>query len=298
MKLLIGKLLLFVLILFGADFLLGNIISDFHLKTNNINLQNANYGFINYSNDDILFFGASEVSHSFISNKFIKKTGLSSYNLGSDGCGIYYQYPLLETVLEKHKPKIIIISAYQLTEESSNYLTRMYPYYKNNRHVKEIIDELHPRESIRLAFQGYVYNSQIIRIFDGRNNNSKGYVPLTPRTDVFEDGKTNELPEGEIYKISDKTKSYFIKFLNKAVSSGAKVYVYVPPVLEKINEQYLNTIKSITENTGTKLLDFSTDYSLLNHKELFNDRIHLNHDGAQILTDKIINIIKSDSISK
>lgn len=296
MKLLISKLLLFVLLVFGADYLLGIIISDSHLKSNNINLQNANYGFVNYENDDVLFFGASEVSHSFISNKFIEETGLSSYNLGSDGCGIYYQYPLLETVLEKHTPKVIIISAYQLTEESSNYLTRIYPYYKNNGHVKQIVDELHPKEYIKLAFQGYVYNSQFIRIFDGRNNNSKGYVPLTPRTDVFDGEETTELPEGEVYKISDKTKSYFIKFLDKAVSSGSKVYVYVPPVLEKINMQYLNTIKSIAENAGAQLLDYSTDFSLLNNKKLFNDRIHLNHDGAKILTNKIIAILKNDSI--
>ena len=296
MKLFVGKLLLFALLFFTADLLLGNIISDFYLKTNNINLQNANYGFVNYDNDDIIFFGASEVSHSFISNKVTEETGLSSHNLASDGCGIYYQYPLLETVLKKHRPKVILISAYQLTQVGSEYLARMYPYYKNNEHVKQVVDEIHPRESLKLAFQGYVYNSQIIRIFDGRNDNLKGYVPLSPTTDIVENQNLLELPEGLVYKISDDTKFYFIKFLERAVKSGATVYVYVPPILEKINKPYLNLVKSITKKTGAKLMDFSTDISLLNRNELFNDRIHLNHNGAEILTDKFLETLKQDNI--
>lgn len=296
MKLFVSKLLLFTLLIFLADFMLGKIIGEFHLKTKNINLQNANYGFINYNNDDILFFGASEVSHSFISTKVTKETGLSSYNLASDGCGIYYQYPLLETILEKHKPKVILISAYQLTQEDSDYITRMFPYYHNNNYVKQIIDHIHPREPLKLAFKGYVFNSQIIRIFDGRNDNSKGYVPLAANKGIIENQGFMELPEGKVYKISNETKVYFTKFLKKAVSSGVKVYVYVPPILEKINEPYLNSVKSITINAGANLMDFSTDYSILNRKELFIDNIHLNHNGAEILTDKFLEILKNDSI--
>ncbi|MBF8149556.1 hypothetical protein ITJ86_06580 [Winogradskyella sp. F6397] len=296
MKLFIGKLLLFVLLLFAADFLSGNVLSKYHLKTKNINLQNANYGFLHYDNDDILFFGASEVSHSFISSMVTEETGLSSYNLASDGCGIYYQYPLLETVLEKHTPKVILISAYQLTLEGSDYLTRIFPYYKNNEHVKQVVDDVLPNESIKLALKGYVYNSQIIRIFDGRNDNTKGYVPLEPRSDINETQNLVELPAGEVHKIPSNIKFYFIKFLESAVSSGATVYVYVPPVLEKINIPYLNTIKSITKNSGAKLMDFSTDYSLLDRKDLFNDKIHLNHNGAKVLMDKVLAKIKNDSI--
>ena len=121
-------------------------------------------------------------------------------------------------------------------------------------------------------------------------------MPLSPRTDIIENQNLLELPKGRVYKISNDTKSYFVKFLERAVSSGATVYVCVPPVLEKINKEYLNTITSLTKNTGAKLIDFSNDESLLDRRELFNDRIHLNHEGAKILTDKFIKIIKNDSI--
>lgn len=296
MKIFTGKLLLFFLLLFASDFLLGLVVSNYHLKSNNINLQNANYGFLDKVSDDILFFGASEVSHSFITNRVTNKTGLSSYNLASDGCGLYYQYPLLETILDKHTPKVILISAYQLAQDDADYITRMYPYYKNNKYVKQIIDHLHPREFIKLAFKGYVYNSQIIRIFDGRNNNEKGYVPLTPRINKQKNISTRSLPQGNNYPIADNTKSYFTKFIERAAESGATVYVYVPPILEKIDKEYLDTITSLIKNSGARLIDFSNDEDLLNRRGLFNDRIHLNHEGAKILTDKFIQILKNDSI--
>ena len=296
MKIFAGKLFLFLLLLLVSDFLLGKVVGNFHSKTKNINLQNANYGFLNYDNDDILFFGASEVSHSFISNRVKNKTGLSSYNLASDGCGMYYQYPLLETILDKYTPKVILIGTYQLADDNSDYINRMYPYYNKNKYVKQIVEEIHPRESMKLIFQGYVYNSQIIRIFDGRGNNEKGYVPLTPRENKIDNQKVLQLPHGENYQISDEVKAYFIKFIERAGESGAAVYVYVPPILKNINREYLNTIKSLTKNTGAKLLDYSNDQTFLNRRELFNDEIHLNHEGAKILTDKFIEVMKKDSV--
>lgn len=296
MKVFAGKLLLFFVLLFACDYLLGFVVNNYHLKSENINLQNANYGFLEPISEDILFFGASEVSHSFVSNRVTKQTGLSSYNLASDGCGIYYQYPLLETILDKHKPKVILISAYQLTQDNSDYITRMYPYYNENKYVKNIVDSLHSREFAKLAFQGYVYNSQIIRIFDGRNNNEKGYVPLPPRESKPNSLDNLQLPPGDNYPISEKTKTYFTKFVERAVESGVTVYIYLPPILEKINEDYLNRVKSLTESTGAKLIDFSKDMSLLDRRELFNDRIHLNHEGAEILTDQFINVLKKDGI--
>lgn len=296
MKVFAGKLLLFFVLLFASDYLLGLVVNNYHLKSENINLQNANYGFLGPINEDVLFFGASEVSHSFVSNRVTKQTGLSSYNLASDGCGIYYQYPLLETILDKHKPKVILISAYQLTQDNSDYITRMYPYYNNNKYVKNTVDHIHSREFAKLTLQGYVYNSQIIRIFDGRNNNEKGYVPLPPKINKPKNLKKLELQPGDNYPISEETKTYFVKFVEKAVENGVTVYVYMPPILEKINKDYLNKVKSLTESTGAKLIDFSKDQSLLNRRELFNDRIHLNHEGAEILTDKFIEVLKKDGI--
>jgi hypothetical protein len=295
MKTFLVKLLLFIVLFFAADFLLGNIIGNLHLNSKNIEINKMNYGFINYENDDILIFGASEVAHSFISNKVVTETGLSSYNFAQDGSGILFQYPLLETVLEKHSPKVIIISSRQIGETGNDYINGLLPYNKNNKHVKQILEDNYSRLWIKRAFQGYIYNSKFIAIFNAKKDNARGYLPLTPK----KYGKVKkvdylELPAGTEHEISIETKSYFSKFLEKAVASGANVYVYVPPALEIVNESYLNTVKSLTEEAGATLMDFSSDHSFLNNPELFNDTVHLNHNGAEILTDKIIEILKKD----
>lgn len=296
MKVFAIKMLLLLVLFFAADLLLGKIIGYFHLNTKNINLINTNYGFLESCKDDVVFFGDSTVSHSFITEKIILETGLSSYNFASDGCGIYYQYPLLETILEKHTPKAILISSYQLNGSGSDYLPRIYPYYRNNKYVRKIVNEIHSNESIKLAFNGYVYNSKIIRIFDSRNDNLLGYVPLTPKLNNYISQADPKLLKEDDYKISKDVEFYFIEFIMKSISSGSKVYVYIPPSLEKMNSSLLKKIKIITKNTKAKLIDFSSDNSFINNPELFNDQIHLNHNGAKIMTDKFIKILKDDLV--
>ncbi len=294
MKLLAGKLVLFLGLFILSDFLLGTFVGDLHLDTNNINLQNANYGFLDYEEKDVLFMGASEISHTFISNKLTKETGLSSYNLASDGCGILYQYALLNTILDKQAPKIIVISSDLLHDDGYDYLTRIYPYYEDNAHVKEVVDEFYDREKYKLLLNGYEYNSQIIRILDGRSQNQNGYVPLPPKTKLISNTKPPKLPQGENYNISEVTETYFIKFTNLAAEKGIKVYVYVPPYLEIRNEEYDSKLMSILKKSKAKIMNYSRDTTLLNKRHLFNDRLHLNHDGAEIIMDDFIEILRED----
>ena len=296
MKVFAIKMLFFIVLFFAADLISGRIIGYLHLNTKNINLKNSNYGFTESYKDDVVFFGDSTVSHSFIPEKIIVETGLSSYNFASDGCGIYYQYPLLETILDKHTPKVILISSHQLIESGSDYLSRIYPYYRTNKYVRKIVNKIHPKASIKLLFNGYIYNSKIIRILDSRNDNSLGYVALSPRLNIDTSQVDLKLPQGNNHEISKEVESYFIEFIKKSTSSGSKVYVYIPPALEKINSFYLKKIKNITKNTKAKLIDFSSDNSFLNHKELFNDKIHLNHNGAKVMTDKFMKILKDDLV--
>lgn len=296
MKLLAGKILLFIGLFILSDVLLGLLVGNLHLNTDNINLQNANYGFLDYEKKDVLFIGASEVSHTFISDKLTEETGLSSYNLASDGCGIFYQYALLKTILDKQAPKIIVISSDLLHDHGTDYLTRIYPYYKENDKVQEVVDYLYPREKFKLMLNGYTYNSQIIRIFDGRSKNQNGYVPLTPKTKLISNTKPTELPEGENYHISEETTAYFKKFISLANENGIKVYVYVPPYLEKRNSEYDSKVSAILKETKAKVMDYSKDIDLLNKRHLFNDKLHLNHNGAIIIMDRFIDTLKQDKI--
>lgn len=296
MKSVLIKLILFVGLFFAADFILGLVIGHFYGESKNINLKDANHGFLENIEDDILIFGSSELSHALITNRIIEKTGLSSYNLACDACGIYYQVPLLKTILDKHVPKVIILSSNQMNEGELGYLSKLYPFYKKNAYVREVVDELLPKEFLKLAFHGYVYNSKLIRIFDSKDDNQNGYVPLPVAESKMKYLITDELPQGEKHQISRDTDNHFRNLVKNATDKGVKVYVFVPPTVAKIDEAYWKQMRLTVIASGATLIDFSKDLELINQSELFYDRTHLNEDGAKTVTDRVLKVLKADGV--
>lgn len=296
MKLVLIKLVLFVGLFFAADFIMGMVIGHFYGISSNINLRDANHGFLEDIEDDILIFGSSELSHALISNRISEETGLPTYNLACDACGIHYQVPLLETVLDKHKPKIIILSSNQMDDGSLGYLAKLYPFYKDNAYVRQVIDRLRPLEYLKLVFQGYVYNSKLIRVFDNQLDNQNGYVPLSVEDSKIKFLDVKELPFAKKKPISKDSYTYFRSFVEKAAENGITVFVFVPPSLEKIDEEYWSQMRSTVDASGAAIIDFSKDPELLYNSNLFYDRTHLNDDGAKVVTDRVLAILKADGI--
>jgi hypothetical protein len=295
MRLLVLKLGVFALMFIMADVGIGRIVKSVYASTRNTNLYNANYGFLKSNDKDVLFFGGSEISHSIDSNLVTEKTGLASYNLASDGCGILYQYPLLQTVLDGKKPKAVLISSMQLNDTARTYISRMYPYYNENKYVKTIVDKFLPDEYIKLIFKGYVYNSQIFRILDSSNSANilkfHGYIPLGI---VGMQNSKAPLPTGGGYDIDSDNIYYFHQFIDLATKSGVKVYVLIPPVREVANLNYLNRVHGLLSNKNVTVLDFSRDMDFLNDASIYNDMVHLNSLGAEKLTSRIIDTINKD----
>ena len=296
MKTIFLKLAIFAGLFLLADFGLGLFFEFFYTKSNNINIRDANHGFLEDVTDDILIFGASELSHALISSKIQEATDMTTYNLACDACGIYYQYPMLETVLAKHTPKIIVLSSNQMNAENLRYIAKLYPFYKKNKHVKRMVDELRPLEKIKLFFNGYIYNSKFIRMFDSTYANLSGYVPIpveesrTWLTDV------NPLPEAQVPPMSKRSVAYFQKFVQKATDAGTKVYVFIPPVLKTMNVAYRRRMMRYINDSKAYLIDFSEDKALLSERNLYFDPVHLNDLGARQVTDRFLAILKEDGV--
>lgn len=285
------KLLLFILLFISLDFTLGIFLNKMYLNVKTSKIYNSNHGFTN-SSEKIILLGASEMSHHLISNKIHDKTNLSCYNYGMDGCGIFYQYPLLQSILEKNKPKILVISTTQILEFNREYLTKLYPYYNNNKHVRKIIDSISPKEGIKLNLYGYTYNSSILEIFKGNFSNMDSLNGYCPLYGSVKDLKLKNVPSTPISK---ETLHYFQKFIQLAKLNGITVYVFVAPRYQIIdNKKQIRFIDSLCKSERVKFLDYSQDQDFMLHPELFKDSSHLNDLGANILTDKFINQLKSD----
>lgn len=288
--------MIFVGLFLAADQALGVLVGHFYAQSKNVNISDVNRGFLEDANDDILVFGASELSHALISTKIETETGLSTYNLACDACGIYYQYPLLQTLLDKHTPKAIIMSSGMMREEDFSYWSRLYPFYHKNDYVREMIDRLDPRERFKLTLQGYIYNSKIIRILDSKDDNLQGYVPLSREDSKIKDMEITSLRPGTNYVIQEDTRTYFEKFVQAAQAKGVKVYICSPPALENVHPEYHRQIVEMVESSGASFIDFSKDAEIIGNPDLFFDLTHLNHDGAEVATEKVLKVLKRDGI--
>ncbi len=274
-----------------VDFLISAGLKKAFYKVKSGSIYISNYAF-NKCKDDILFFGASEVTHHFNSNAIADSTGLSCYNLGMDGYGINYQFPLLQTILKRHTPKIIIISTSQLSGKKIES-SELYPYYSVSSNVKKVVDTFDVYDKYKLLIKSYAYNSMIAGIVEGMLSNESslhGYIPLQGKSRVL---TLNAAPEGLL--ATPKSIFYFDNFLKSAKASGALVYVIASPRYQINNKKEDSVlISAICQKNAVKFLDYLSDTSFINHPELFKDNPHLNYKGAAVLTNKVIAVISKD----
>jgi hypothetical protein len=291
MKSFFSRLVFFLLIFVSLDQVLGLAFDYYYNKVKSGTIYTTNYA-LKLSTDDILIFGASESTHSLISKQITDSLGLSCYNLGMDGQNILYQYALFNELLNRHRPKIIIISTVILNESEKTSLSPLFPYYSDYTSIKEIILDYDINDKYKLFIKGYAYNSMLLKIIQGNittEPGTKGYIPL-------QSVSKNLIMDTIPFRImpSTLTFKYFERFLAACRENNIKVLVIAPPRFVKgIDEAEKLQIINLLERYSLQYYDFTTDTTFNNHPELFKDGPHLNHKGAIIFTDIIIDIIRN-----
>ena len=68
--------------------------------------------------------------------------------------------------------------------------------------------------------------------------------------------------------------------------------VVYSPVYYLYNKNYsVEVCMNICKKYNVSFVDFSKDIDFLENKQLFNDRQHLNKDGAKLLTQKVLKVL-------
>lgn len=294
MKTFFLKLAIFFLCFISLDQLNGFVFSKLYDNVKSGVSFTTNYALYK-SNEDILIFGASEVTHGLISNQINDSLKMTCYNLGMDGQGIYYQYAVLNELLKRHKPKIVIISTFVLSDNERQTFAPLYPYYYNFKSIKDLIDKNEPNEKYKLLIKSYAYNSILIDVLKGNlatESNTNGFVPLST---VNKNMQLSSIP----WKISTSTKTweYYEKFIQSCLRAKCKVYIIdTPRYIEKNDAEQNLEIRSMLEKYSVNYLNYATDTTFINHPELFKDVTHLNLAGAKILTNLVIKDIKQQNL--
>jgi len=296
MKKFVVKLLIFIALIIGFDFILGSIFSRFYFKVKSGTIFTANYA-IRDCKEDILLLGASEISHHFISNTIKDSIGLSCYNLGMDGLNIYFQYAVFQEIVKRHAPKILILSTNTLSDaekQSVATIESLLPYCERYNAIKKMVIDADSTEKFKLLSNSYPYNSLIIKIFQGliiKEPKTNGYEPLWGSGINL---RLNTNPQR--LNTTPKSINYFSDLVILAKKSGCKVYIVQAPryqINNSAEDQLLFT--SLSDKHKVPFLNYLPDTKFTNHPEYFKDGAHLNNQGAEILTNMLIADLKKDN---
>jgi hypothetical protein len=297
------KLISLFLLVFILDFIIGGLLNRFYFTQESGNLFRTTYSF-EHTSEDLLVFGSSTANHDYPSEIFQKRLKLSTYNVGRDGTSIFYDYALLQSILKRYSPKIIILNfdldEFKKTSESYDRISSLLPYYRRHPEIRPIVELKSPYEKIKLFSKIYPYNSLFFSILAGnaefnkkRRQDYQGYVPLTK---IW--GESLHSTKYKYQELDSNKIKIYKAFIHDCIAARVKLYVVCAPFFVNFENRSNSVMvgENIANEYRVKYFDFSGDPSILNKPSLFADMSHLNRKGAEIYSNKIIDkIINEES---
>jgi hypothetical protein len=292
-----------VLFVFLLDVIIGNILSYFYFKQQS-GLQYRTTYSIEKTKADILIFGSSRANHHYEPHIFEKRLNLSYYNVGRDGNFIFYHYAVLKGILKRYSPKIVILDIvfgeFGKNQDSYDRISSLLPYYKDHPEMRSIIELKSQYEKLKLLSSIYPYNSSIFTIAVGnaefnkkRKSDYKGYVPLTK---IWNDSIGIDKSAVKYALDSMKVKVYE-SFIQDCIHANVKLYIICSPYYVKFRHtDYSITVgKEIAKRYNVPFLDYSTDSIFINNPKYFADKVHLNAEGSEVFSNRVVDEIGKTS---
>lgn len=292
-KLLIIKAIAFVALAVAVDVIAGIGMRGLEKKA----LERSPYGMVLENamweiQSDAIVIGASEACHSFIPRILEDSLSMTFYNCGKDGCRFYIQNAMIDGILNRYVPKMILwsVSPDVLRTPSKldqGNLSQLNPYYKESEFVRDVMKAKSKYEPIKLISESYVFNSRLLPylykiVEEDYEFEYGGYSPLkgTKKGLTIKEKKWHGHYDAEI-------ESVFRATLARCKNAGVEVVLVFTPRLENENHQDLETykaLKKVVADYDLKIIEDLYHYDGLMEPKYFKDRGHLNDVGAPIFT--------------
>ena len=301
------KAIVFFVLIIAGDFLIGSLLEYLYFNQKKGIYYETTYSICN-TNEEVLIIGASTANRHYDPKIFEDKLGLSCYNTGRDGQGILYFLALQEAIIERYKPKIIILELYfnalNIGSDDYNRMNALLPYYHKKNVVKEIVDYRNNFDNIKMYSKIYPFSSMLATIVNNLSGDkpmNKGYSPLTKNVKVLKKEPYSEYDPGlDTVKIMA-----FERFIDNCKKNNIFLLVARSPYYSEsfFKTKSLFKIEEITKRKNIKILDYSNpqrilDYSNLKISDIMSNATHLNKTGAEFYSEMICNDIKQESLFK
>ena len=246
--------------------------------------------------------GSSRAAHHYVTEMIEDSLKMPAYNLGCDGCFFSYNCCIINSILDRYTPKLIIWECdnESLYKDNPDQLEDLYPYYGVNSWITTVIKTEYPKsESVKLKSNLYKYNSRIHRIssrYSGRKSFSdateKGYLPIAQKK-LLSKLELNEAKTTNLEMSTSKIER-LRSVLQRARNKGTQVIVVDSPKYIKMigPNKSASMISNLCAENGAIYYDFTQLTDFHKHADYFNDNVHLNDNGAKIYTDIFLKTVK------
>lgn len=253
--------------------------------------------------DDILILGSSKADHHYVPSVFEESLGLSCYNAGEMGCGIIPAYVRYKWVSARKKPKLVLYEVtpgydYLQDDGYSAYLG-VIRQHTENKSVRDVYtdfsDEL---EWLRLMSSMYRNNSKLlINLKDvlAQPDEYKGYEPLYG--EMGESKKNGVKPAEQKIQIDTLKWRYMEKLVEDTKADGVPLVFVISPTFGGVLSASYEPFIQYCNDNAVQVINNVTCERITGKHELFQDGLHLNHNGAvmysQIIVEQVKDIINN-----
>ncbi len=276
-------------ILFLLDTLLGHSFDYLLSRQRSGMFYRANY-IIKSCKEEVLVFGSSRASHHYNPDILGKRLDASFYNCGQDAQGLVYSCAMITAVVNRYKPKLVIIdiNPTEFTTSEVGKLNILLPYHTNPV-FQRFISYNGKSERLKLMSGIYPYNSQFGALLLGLDQKRElsvisGYLPLQ--------GSYKGGP-ALITERSADIKSIKIELLEEVLTMLENKDIPSLLVTSPVYGKVLNNVTdSICKSLANKYLHTSFISFCNNNKyssrSLFKDNYHLNSSGAIVFSNELL----------
>jgi hypothetical protein len=294
------RFLIFLLLVAILDLICGKALQFLYYKQKSGYDFRASYA-IDSTNAPGLIFGSSRANHHYVTNMLADSFGMAFYNVGRDGQSILYDYAILEAILKRYTPKLILLD-YQDEElfyftDSYARLSSLLPYAKTHPEINHTVQMRSGFEKLKMISKVYPYNSLFFSMLGGISSGSKGrveevngYLPLDHPFHSLNADQNKFLSTKE--PDSNKIKT-FDAFINLCKQKGIELYTVMSPYYNPVNVKYTEPIDELIRDAGVPHFDYSRFPGLVGHMEYFSDEKHLNRKGSEIFSRDLIGRIET-----
>ncbi len=319
MKKLLTKVMIFLSILVLFDQLIGRVLENwyFDLDTGTSGALINHLAEINY---DVYIMGASAAQHGYVPDIIEAEVGMPTYNAGEDATSIFYKYAILQLILKRNKPKVILWDISDIDYFFDKHYTKvnLLRPYRKTPHINRLLVDIDFTNSLTNTFRMLPYNQKVAAIIaellkspSERDLTDRGYIPLHDTVDLrkynandFDKYLSENLITNTVITRTDRrrdllAKQYFNLFIDECRVNGIFLIAFVSPRCPAntaiasttfISEELIAAL----QKKGVPLhIIIPASYPELNDCNLYKDLSHLNHQGAQVYSRIVGEILKS-----